>query len=1811
MTNRLLVAGFSIGLAFFGVHAVTAQTAPNAGPAAVNEAKARAVLAQDSIRFELPLTAPAVTGERAVAWLLSPEGKPSGEKAVDLRAGARVASIDLPRPKDKQGAAVENVGWYRIAYRLEAAGRPAAHGVLSVGAIAPNLMELRLARELTLTAGKPIRIRVYAGNPITRAPFSGVQLKATLELGSNSSGEDETTKRTIVREAVTDGSGEALITFPKKEAVIESVSVTVVGSLKSPDGGFAEASVNSDLAQYDHAELHIDTDKPLHKPGETVHLRALVFVYGQAAANKALSLTIEDPDNKTLLEVPLTTNRFGIVAYDWKTSAQLATGDYRAIFEEDKAGNDSLGNQTIRIQRYDLPEFTVSAAMDRGYYLEGQTPVAHIHAGYLFGKPVAGGPVRVARARDQEWNPKTHKYEKTDEPEQIATLDANGDAEVRLDVMKDYDEFKEPQEYHSNGRFQDVEFRAIVTDPSTGRSEPLKFKGRLTHDPVHTYLRQLNGNKNESDFVVTTSHADGGPVACKVTLDWLDDKGRPTHAASAVTSRYGLAKVHLIYPQNADDDSSYHEYKIRLTARDSEGHISRFDDTVYWERNTIWFTVAHTLLKPSQPIEAVVHAPKGITLDVDVYSIDGFLRHQQVHMAHAIEPVEIPASAAFHGKITLTACQMDREYHYLEPCSFKSVLYPEDRALKVKITGLLRSYLPGAEVNAGLNLQGAKGAMGVSVFDTAVEQRAKTEEDENDRWSRYIWWQDDTNVSGMTVEELNRIDTSKPIPAELDLIAETLIGDSAVQQTVIQSGSEDNYGERNTYESAMQAALKPVGDAVLAARPERLPSTLEAVRSIVRAAKLDDVLLLDPWNTAYKASTSISGNEEVVSLESAGPDKRFGSDGDFTLELVRRNYFALPSERLTQLVIEAVKADRPLPKNEEEVKAFARAGGLDLDAAFDPQGKPYHYQVQVQKRFYTIHVFPHDAVMQQDGHYECCEAWSSPSLDYFLQAEARLSAALRSWDEAGKPFPETEAEAKQAFSAAGIDFHSLRDPLGQPFKLRTLNLMAYTHVESIKAGAGVAEKTKLVTHQMHAVQILRPLDQQAGSPNADIIAQFLHPFSEQSGSDLKPHSVDEGTFNAKFGAIQGIVTDQTGAVVWGADVSVISSQTGITSSGKSLNNGTFLIVDLLPGLYTVKVIAKGFESYVLTEVSVSWGTLTTVDVKLILGSETQTISVAADAIAVQTDSNAIARTVKDDETKRQAKTSAPTFTPRLRHVFEETAYWAPSLETDSNGHASLRFRLPDSLTTWKLHALVSTVDGRFAALDRTFKSFQPFFVDLDAPQVLTVGDEITLPANLRNYTTHSLSLPVTVKPSDWFTLLTPSTVNTTVPSNGTIPAIFGFNATKAVEAGPLNITASNGHEGDAVERTVRVHPDGEPRSVTASGLLSEGPTTYALDLPADAIPGSIHAELLLYPNLGAHILHSMKAVLERPYGCGEQTISSTYPSLLFLELLKTAKSTSPLEETAQSYLQLGYDRLVNYFGTGGGLTYWGRGNEDPDPALTAYGIEFLSEAGPYVKVNQSHIVDAIGWLVANQQADGSWKPHYGQTSADLNLYIAEALNRTMASNALAGNDSKDLRERVNKSVTRAIGWAATSAAAVHDPYANALRLRLQLRLAKDSAAVAGLRAELAQTAQRDRQGVHWSSPGYSPFYGWGSAGELETSALVLAALREVEPSATGQSLVNDALLYLLRSQDRYGIWYSGQATVRVLQALLPMAIEQMKAPGETQEFQLAVNGTALTGNDAEALRADPKLLDAPRSLDLIAWLKPFQLPTSSVSPDRC
>ena len=61
---------------------------------------------------------------------------------------------------------------------------------------------------------------------------------------------------------------------------------------------------------------------------------------------------------------------------------------------------------------------------------------------------------------------------------------------------------------------------------------------------------------------------------------------------------------------------------------------------------------------------------------------------------------------------------------------------------------------------------------------------------------------------------------------------------------------------------------------------------------------------------------------------------------------------------------------------------------------------------------------------------------------------------------------------------------------------------------------------------------------------------------------------------------------------------------------------------------------------------------------------------------------------------------------------------------------------------------------------------------------------------------------------------------------------------------------------------------------------------------------------------------------------------------------------------------------------------------------------------------------------------------------------------------------------------------------------------------------------------------------------------METTALVVQALARYEAISGDETvrnqdkLINRGLLFLLRSKDRYGVWYSTQATINVLDSLL-------------------------------------------------------------------
>ena len=99
------------------------------------------------------------------------------------------------------------------------------------------------------------------------------------------------------------------------------------------------------------------------------------------------------------------------------------------------------------------------------------------------------------------------------------------------------------------------------------------------------------------------------------------------------------------------------------------------------------------------------------------------------------------------------------------------------------------------------------------------------------------------------------------------------------------------------------------------------------------------------------------------------------------------------------------------------------------------------------------------------------------------------------------------------------------------------------------------------------------------------------------------------------GALEGTISDQNGAVVQGAAVTLQSISTGVETKTTTDEHGRFGFQNLEPGVYSVSVEKTGFRKSVTTDVMVKVGSVTPLTVGLAVGDAKEVVEVVAIADA--------------------------------------------------------------------------------------------------------------------------------------------------------------------------------------------------------------------------------------------------------------------------------------------------------------------------------------------------------------------------------------------------------------------------------------------------------------------------------------------------------------------------------------------------------------------------------------------------------------------
>jgi len=104
-----------------------------------------------------------------------------------------------------------------------------------------------------------------------------------------------------------------------------------------------------------------------------------------------------------------------------------------------------------------------------------------------------------------------------------------------------------------------------------------------------------------------------------------------------------------------------------------------------------------------------------------------------------------------------------------------------------------------------------------------------------------------------------------------------------------------------------------------------------------------------------------------------------------------------------------------------------------------------------------------------------------------------------------------------------------------------------------------------------------------------------------------------------YGSLIGTVTDQSDAVVPNTTISIVDTLTGQTHQEITDAGGRYSVVNLIPGTYSVKASAKGFKTVEQSSFAITPNTVNRLDFHLEIGEATQTVTVSAEALALQTD----------------------------------------------------------------------------------------------------------------------------------------------------------------------------------------------------------------------------------------------------------------------------------------------------------------------------------------------------------------------------------------------------------------------------------------------------------------------------------------------------------------------------------------------------------------------------------------------------------------
>ncbi|MGI9457324.1 MAG: alpha-2-macroglobulin family protein, partial [Aeoliella sp.] len=279
---------------------------------------------------------------------------------------------------------------------------------------------------------------------------------------------------------------------------------------------------------------------------------------------------------------------------------------------------------------------------------------------------------------------------------------------------------------------------------------------------------------------------------------------------------------------------------------------------------------------------------------------------------------------------------------------------------------------------------------------------------------------------------------------------------------------------------------------------------------------------------------------------------------------------------------------------------------------------------------------------------------------------------------------------------------------------------------------------------------------------------------------------------------------------------------------------------------------------------------------------------AAPMREMEMDAEGMDDSIHSDASETASGGEAAEVAPTVRKEFADTAYWAASVETGSDGLAEITFPMAENLTNWtfKVWSMghgTRVGDGSAEAVTR-----KNLLVRLQTPRFLVERDEVVISANVHNYLPDAKQVRVRLE-LDGDILVPSSELETTVDiePNGEQRVDWRL---KAVNEGNaiIRALAITDEESDAMQLEMPVKVHGIEKLIPHSGLIAADSDRAAFEVtvPEQRRVSSTRLAVQFSPTLAGAMVDALPYLIDYPYGCTEQTLNRFLPAVLTQQTLR-------------------------------------------------------------------------------------------------------------------------------------------------------------------------------------------------------------------------------------------------------------------------------------------------------------------------------------